>query len=210
MADVLDELGHHDQIFNSSLRLHSTPGGPFIGRARTALVQALSPGERFEPVSPEKRVNAIRHFEKNFQAGDIMVAHLECPVEAGLIGNLYGNFWSRLGVVGVVTNGLVRDIQDLRKVPFGVVAAGTSPANGVGRTRVAGFDRDVVIGGVRVRTGDVIFVDTDGALAIPAEVFDSDAFRERAKMAFTQELETLRLLALGEPLSEIFSRIGRL
>ena len=73
----------------------------------------------------------------------------------------------RLGVVGAIVDGTVRDIEGIRKVGLPMWAWGTVPGHGVfNLTRI---NTPVTVGGVRVRPGDLIFADSDGCVRIPSK-----------------------------------------
>ena len=64
----------------------------------------------------------------------------------------------------------------------------------------------VVVGGIRVRPGDVVFADFDGVVIIPAEIFDRVvelSFEKREK-----ESHTKRELLEGKLLAEVYAKYG--
>ena len=70
----------------------------------------------------------------------------------------------KLGTVGVLVEGTVRDLAGIGEVGLPVWAWGTVPGHGVFcATRVGG---PVTVGSMRVRSGDLIFADGDGAVRI--------------------------------------------
>jgi len=74
----------------------------------------------------------------------------------------------RHGVVGLVTDGLVRDASEIRALGFPVWCRGTTPTapNKLSPGRVGG---SVDIGGALVRDGDIVIADDDGVVVWPHE-----------------------------------------
>lgn len=100
------------------------------------------------------------------QAGDVIVAATEGFTGTAVIGDLVLGMARNRGLVGFVTDGLVRDVVGIEAVGLPVHCAGivaNSPArNGPGS---AGFP--VVLGGVAVASGDIVIGDRDGVVVVP-------------------------------------------
>ena len=69
----------------------------------------------------------------------------------------YENGWR-----GIVVNGFVRDVADLRAIGVGLRALGTSPAKAVGDQSEP--DATLEISGVTIAPGAHLYVDEDGVL----------------------------------------------
>jgi regulator of RNase E activity RraA len=86
----------------------------------------------------------------------------------------YGAFWGEvqtnvhkaLGVLGVVTNGSVRDIPMVAK-GFQMLAGSISPSHAF--VRIEEFGTPVSVHGMDVRSGDLIHADQHGAVVVPAD-----------------------------------------
>ncbi len=100
------------------------------------------------------------------QPGDVLVISNGGWIGSSVIGDLIVGMFKNAGVVAVVTDGVVRDVTGLQEVGVPIFARGLSPnspqKNGPG---AVGFD--VAIGGVHVRSGDLIVADRDGVVALP-------------------------------------------
>ncbi len=98
--------------------------------------------------------------------GDFCVID-QSGVDAGLMGsnNTLGGVKS--GARGYVTNGGVRDTDEiiLQKIPFW--SAFVSQSMVQGRVQFAGKNITVVVGGVVVNPGDVVVADGDGVIVVP-------------------------------------------
>ncbi len=73
----------------------------------------------------------------------------------------------RLGVVGVVVGGTVRDLAGIHKAGLPLFAWGTVPGHGV--FHVIRFGTPVTVGQLRIRPGDLIVADADGCVRVPVE-----------------------------------------
>jgi 4-hydroxy-4-methyl-2-oxoglutarate aldolase len=75
------------------------------------------------------------------------------------------------GVAGVIVDGAVRDLDELREIGLPIWARFVR-AQGATKGEVGELDMPVVIGGVEIRPGDLVVLDCDGAMALPAERVD--------------------------------------
>lgn len=102
------------------------------------------------------------------QPGDVLVAatggHTGCAVTGDLVLGMARNS----GAVGFVTDGCVRDLPGLRAVGLPAFCVGITP-NSPARNGPGTVGWPVVVGGVRVASGDVIVADEDGVVVVPRE-----------------------------------------
>ena len=75
---------------------------------------------------------------------------------------------ARLGVVGVVTDGGLRDIVEVKQVGLQCFAKGLVPSHGNPRLIEVGVP--VTIDGVRIEPGDLLHGDANGVTTIPREI----------------------------------------
>jgi 4-hydroxy-4-methyl-2-oxoglutarate aldolase len=99
-------------------------------------------------------------------AGDVLVIKGE---RLAVLGELFATEAARRGLAGVVIDGYCRDVAGLRRVGLPVFARGTTPASGSTVSRAA-LGQPVVVGGLSVRSGDIVFGDDDGVVVAPASV----------------------------------------
>ena len=105
----------------------------------------------------------------DIQPGDFCVID-QSGVDVGLMGS--NNTMDGLidGAVGYVTNGGVRDTDEiiLQKVPFwaGMISHGMVQA----RLQFDACDIPVAVGGVNVVPGDVVVADGDGVIVVPQDI----------------------------------------
>ena len=106
------------------------------------------------------------------EPGDVIVVNGHGDLSRALMGDLIGVRAQRLGVVGFVIDGAVRDAEALCELGLPVFACGVTPAgpykHGPGR-----LDVPVAIGGVVVHPGDIIVADADGVVVVPFETAEA-------------------------------------
>jgi regulator of RNase E activity RraA len=73
------------------------------------------------------------------------------------------------GLSGWVSDGAVRDLEEIIDIDFPVYARGRVVATNRGRLMEYGTNVMVTIGGLQVRPGDVIVGDKSGIVVIPQE-----------------------------------------
>jgi regulator of RNase E activity RraA len=103
------------------------------------------------------------------EPGDFVVLDVS-GVDAGLMGSENTLGCLRRGARGLVSNGGVRDTDEiiLQRVPFW--SAFTSQSMVQGRLQFDGMDVPVCVGGVTIRPGDLVVADGDGVVAVPVEL----------------------------------------
>jgi 4-hydroxy-4-methyl-2-oxoglutarate aldolase len=98
--------------------------------------------------------------------GDVLVIATEDHAAASVTGDIMVGMARNAGVVGVVTDGLVRDIAGLDAVGLPVFARGVSP-NSPQKDGPGTIGLPVVLGGVAIGPGDLILADGDGVVVVP-------------------------------------------
>ncbi|MGW2472915.1 RraA family protein [Streptomyces sp. NPDC001665] len=95
----------------------------------------------------------------------------------------------RRGIAALVTDGVIRDLAEVRDMGFPVFAAGIVPFPGK-KTAVTPLNEDVRCGGVVVGAGDVVVADEEGIVVTPASRAGEVLAAARAKAA-KEAAETL-------------------
>ncbi len=86
---------------------------------------------------------------------------------AAIWGELLATAATARGAVGIVSDGPVRDSQQLREMGFATFCRGVSPLDAQGRVSIVRHGLEVACAGVRVGSGDHIVADADGVVAVP-------------------------------------------
>jgi len=98
--------------------------------------------------------------------GDVLVAATDAYMGAAITGDLLLGMARNRGVAGLVTDGLVRDLVGILDVDIPVYCAGLT-ANSPARNGPGTVGLPIVLGGVRVDSGDIVVGDRDGIVIVP-------------------------------------------
>jgi regulator of RNase E activity RraA len=99
----------------------------------------------------------------------VVIQDLDVPAGIGAFwGDVQSNLHRALGCVGAVTNGGVRDLDEVRALGFHFFAGCISVSHAYVHLVDAGIP--VEVGGLTVRPGDVLHGDQHGVISIPLEI----------------------------------------
>ncbi len=90
------------------------------------------------------------------------------PRKSAHYGEVMGTLSRRLGAVGVVTNGGLRDIDEVRRLGLHYFGPGLVPSHG--QPRLLEANVPVVIDGVAVQPGDLLHGDVNGLTLVPLAI----------------------------------------
>ena len=126
------------------------------------------------------------------EPGDVIVAATGGFTGAAVVGDLLLGIARNRGVVGFVTDGMVRDLVDLEALGLAIFAMGVTP-NSPGRRGPGTVGLPIICGGRAIASGDVIVADRDGVVSVPrASIGETLANLERVKAAEAAMLERVR------------------
>jgi 4-hydroxy-4-methyl-2-oxoglutarate aldolase len=122
--------------------------------------------------------------------GVIIVGNLGGYLRAGAWGEILTVAAKAKGVAGLVVDGAVRDISAIEELGFPIFSRGLAIGSCT-KERFGTLGDPVELGGVPVKTGDIVVGDSDGVVVIPAERADevyqlSLKRREREKQIIEQ------------------------
>lgn len=100
------------------------------------------------------------------QAGDILVAATDAFTATSVTGDLLLGMAKNRGILGLVTDGLVRDLAGVRGVGLPVYCAGVTP-NSPARNGPGTVGYPVTLGGAAIASGDILVADDDGVVVVP-------------------------------------------
>jgi len=141
-----------------------------VGRAFTlrfvpAREDLATPASWGAPISTRAAIEAM-------PAGCIAVVDAMGVTDAGIFGDILCSRMKMRGVAGLVTDGVIRDLAGVLGTGLPVWCQGTAaPASVAGLTFV-GWQEPIGCGGVAVFPNDIVVVDADGAVLIPAALLD--------------------------------------
>ena len=116
--------------------------------------------------------------------GDIIVIAAKNDESAAVIGDRWALWAKKIGVAGVVCDGLVRDIVGLLDVGLPIFARGLAPNSGF-KHGPGEINTRVSVGGIAVAPGDIIVGDRDGVVVVP----QADAAHVAARLALVSKKE---------------------
>lgn len=111
-------------------------------------------------------------YVEHIKPGSIVVLDVQGDGDTGSVGSFNGLFWVSKGARGVVSNGGIRDTDELIKQKIPVYLDFMNRGRGIrpGRNELESVNKPVTIGGVVIRPGDVIVADGDGVICVPREL----------------------------------------
>lgn len=131
--------------------------------------------------------------------GDVIVIDVGgAPI--AVWGELAAHSAMVMGVRGVVIDGAVRDIDDIRDLGFPAFSRTVAPCAGEPKG-YGGIGIEIIVGGQRVRTGDWIVGDESGIIVIPKEMAVEVA--NRALDVHERENRTREEIERGSTLSKV-------
>jgi regulator of RNase E activity RraA len=201
LSDVMDALGLRNQVLRPFVR-PLDDSLVLVGRARTGLyMPAYSVRDGENPYEVEMALI------DDLRPGDVPVLACNGPTERiAPWGELLSTACVARQAAGCVTDGLVRDVRQIRAMRFSVFHGGIGPLDTKGRARMVERDIPVECAGAPVRSGDIVFGDADGVAILPQE--RAEEIVARAKEKLSGENKTREALLRGEKLTDVFRRFG--
>ena len=151
---------------SSKIRALFPEMGPMVGYAATALVRA----ERGPIEGHRASTFGWWDFVLSIPAPRVIVVHdLDDPQGQGAQwGEVQANIHKALGCVGTVTDGSVRDLDEVRALNFQFCAAHVSVSHA--NIHMVDFGLPVKVGGVWIKPGDLVHADQHGVVTVPPEI----------------------------------------
>jgi 4-hydroxy-4-methyl-2-oxoglutarate aldolase len=168
VANALELLGSWDRfsgIMAPRIRALFPEMKPIVGYACTSLLSTRKPAQgklyadwpdywRYVTSIPEPRISIGQDIDPAPSAGSIW-------------GEVQANIHQALGCVGAVVEGAMRDLEEMRALQFPCFARDVVISHGF--AHFIDFGNPVEVGGVVVRSGDLIHADRHGVMVIPDE-----------------------------------------
>jgi 4-hydroxy-4-methyl-2-oxoglutarate aldolase len=171
-------------------------GARLIG---SALPVWTAPGDNLAPYAALKVV----------KPGDILVVASASYTGCALLGDHIMGLLNNAKAAGMITDGLVRDLEGLRNINLPVYAAGTSPLvptkQGPGTVGLP-----ISLGSVVIHPGDLVIADDDGIVIVPPAEFAQVSDKLIALRAQDAMLEQRVRSGATEPpdFEQLLERVG--
>ncbi|KAF3930958.1 hypothetical protein ABW19_dt0210411 [Dactylella cylindrospora] len=193
LADVVLHSPHHQL----SPPPQTTPAKPLIAPAHTILFVPKS--------SPEPSTLPPKsHFADLTPRSTIAVISQPAGQRNAVLGGLVAGRIQTLGALGIVVDGRIRDITELKGLGVNVWAKGVSTVGAGGESKCIAVGCEVEIEGVKVVPGDIIFADpVNGVVCIPKDKLDQ-VLELLSKITGADDKVRVDVLEKGSGLQEAF------
>ena len=183
LADTLDAHGYIHQMLPPNIRPLRL-GMKTCGRALPVLeTDSLDEHEPF---------GVMFHALDDLRPNEIYIASGASSAYA-MWGELMSTAAIRRGAAGVILNGYLRDAEGIAALNFPAFAWGSYAADQKMRGRVVAYRVPILIGGVAVHPGDILYADEDGIVVVPhkieTEIIAQALNKVRAENALRRDLE---------------------
>src|SRR3989454_1060362 len=154
------------------LHLQGAPAGilPLWPGCRKIAGRAMT--MRLVPQGPVSAVHGTLRAITEARPGDIMVIDHEGRMDVNSWGGIAAFTSAERGLGGVVIDGVTRDVDEMKSLGFSAYGRGIIQQSIRGRSAFGGHGIEVRLGGVRVRSGDLVIADDNGVVIVPQERLD--------------------------------------
>jgi regulator of RNase E activity RraA len=140
---------------------------PVVGCAVTATIRSSTPppvGQRYAD-----RTDWWSYIATVQTPRIVVVQDLdERPGLGAFLGEVHANILRALGCVAYMTNGAVRDLPGVRRSHLQAFAGNVSPSHAF--VHIVGFGEPVEVAGLKIASGDLLFGDRHGVVAVPNDI----------------------------------------
>jgi regulator of RNase E activity RraA len=171
VCNLIEIVAPHRRGFGYTVRHLHCPFPdlpPIVGFAKTEKIRAKdAPASADGAAYMGRRLDYLDYVASEPRPSISVIEDIDEHVGYGAFwGEVQTNVHKALGVLGVVTNGSIRDIPMVAK-GFQMLAGSLSPSHAF--VRIEEFGTPVSVHGMDVRSGDLIHADQHGAVVIPAD-----------------------------------------
>jgi 4-hydroxy-4-methyl-2-oxoglutarate aldolase len=126
------------------------------------------------------------------QPGEVLVLTMPEPEPIALMGDLLATQALIHQAAGVLVNAAIRDAEELHSLGLPIWTRWIR-ARGATKTTVGAINQPVIVGGTTINPGDIIILDTDGAVVVQSEhvhtVLEAAQAREQKETILRKQLE---------------------
>ena len=126
--------------------------------------------------------------------GDVLVVDADGDTANALVGGIMTFYAASVGVAGMVLDGAIRDVAEIRERPFPVYARGVNH-RGPYKDGPGAINVPVSVGGMAVCPGDIVVGDQDGLVVLSRE--EAPTVIEKALLQKQKEEETMQAIRDG-------------
>ena len=198
VSDVLDQMGYRNQTLGGGI--HGLKDETVVcGPAFTSIGNTVY-------TMPDDPLTAQCKVVDQLQPGEVYVLATRGEYNCAVFGELFATAVLQRKGVGVLLDGMARDLRALKQMDFPLFYRGALPTNSKGRCEINECKLPVQIDGVLINPGDIVFGDIDGVCIIPQDI--ADEVFERA-LALIENENTVRAnLHKGVSLEQVYKEVG--
>ena len=164
-VEVFDVQPRTAGFLDPTIRAVVATATPMVGYACTARMRAaVRPG----PEAAGLRRRLWEHILSMPAPRVVVVEDLDDPPVGALWGEVQATIHRALGCLGVVTNGGVRDLDEVRALGFAFFAGGVMVSHAYAHLVEVGAP--VAVGGAAIRPGDLLHADQHDVALIPPAI----------------------------------------
>jgi regulator of RNase E activity RraA len=163
VADAVDQIVKERGFMSHDMRPRIP--GQIVGRAVTTLLRAAPPEQATAALSAKHSVAMI----DNSKPGEVGIIVVENGLDVAGLGGLMGTTAKVRGMAGIIIDGGVRDLAELRSLGLATYSRSVVPSSSVGRWASVANNVPVQCAGVRVSPGDIIVAGEDGVVRVPKD-----------------------------------------
>lgn len=206
VGDIMDKLGFTHQFLPPRIQ-PLRADMVVIGRAMTVLEADVFEESGSAANNPlmAKPFGLMLEALDDLKANEVYVCAGASPRFA-LWGELMTTRAIKLGAVGAVVDGYLRDTHGVLAQNFPAFAYGSYAQDQGPRGKVIDFRMPLEIEGVRLRAGDIVFGDVDGVLVAPREA-ETEIFVKALEKARGEKL-VQKAIEDGMSASDAFKHFG--
>ena len=179
-------------------------GMSFVGRATTAILRPATPENSTPALSAKDSVAMI----DAAKPGEVGVIVVEGSLDLAGIGGLMATAAKSRGMAGILVDGGVRDLAEIRSLGLTLFARSVSPGSSVGRYASVSRDIEVNCAGIKVRPGDIIVAGEDGVVVVPKE--QEQSILKRSQEIDDRETKMVPFIKQFKSLGETVRKFNRI
>jgi len=207
VSDAVDQVTGQRGFLSHSMRPRIVGKGVperFVGRARTSLLRQASPDQASPALSAKHSVEMI----DNAAPGEVGVIVVEGTLDVAGAGGLMATAAKSRQMGGLVIDGAIRDVAEIRGLGLPVFARSVIPSSSVGRWASVLNQQPVECAGVTIRPGDLIVAGEDGVVRVPAD--RAEDVLKRAREIDERETKMVPFIKKERSLSKVVAIFNRI
>lgn len=138
---------------------------------------------------------AVHEVMSRVRPGEVLVLTMPEPAPVALIGDLLATQAKAQGAVAILVDASIRDVEELRELGLPVWARWVR-VRGATKDHRGSVDVPVEVGGAAINPGDIVVLDTDGAVVVAAE--RAEEVRVASRQRFEREAAVRTRYEAGE------------